>query len=200
MRRKRRRDFCLLELIKAGPIAALSFVLLAPALAASSEPPDVARLVKQQAARALKDEKRAQLEEAQARKRAFQDQQKLLSSLKKIDPAGYARAEASLKRQERIEDIRERFRAGKLPLKMARSSLLPLVAAELKPELTALPERIAKLRKELQFLEKAQKNPKLLARRRVDELLGQAQANAGLAPPLPQPPALPPPPAPPHAE
>lgn len=97
-----------------------------------------------------------------------------LERLKKENPSLYKARKAALEGQDRINEIVSSFRQGKSSLQEAQRHLYPLVKEQLQQELRTLDERIARLEKTLDSLRKAKRNPDLLVKKRVGELLGQS--------------------------
>lgn len=102
-----------------------------------------------------------------------EENERRLGQLQKSDPEEYRRQKEALGRQKESETVLERWRQGTLSEKQARRQLYPLVKEGLKPELEGLDKRIADLEKRLDFLKQVRKNPDLLVRRRIEEMLGK---------------------------
>jgi hypothetical protein len=124
----------------------------------------------------LNDQERYQQEfkriQEEARKREAQE----LERLKETAPQLYEVRKNAIERQAKLQAILSDFQQSKLTTEQAESQLLPLVKADMRPELEGLNERISRLKQQLAFLEKAKQDPGLLVRRRVGMMLGKQQS------------------------
>ena len=100
-------------------------------------------------------------------------QAKQLETMKAANPGLYEAQKESMERQERIGKIVAGFRQGKLTDTQAQKELSPLVKENLKPDLGQIDDTIAALVKKLAFWKEVKKDPDVLIRQRVDEILGK---------------------------
>lgn len=110
--------------------------------------------------------------EAQVQKMQLQE----LAALKTSNPEEYQKRLKALQKQQQIRAILDKFNQKELTEAEARKQLFPLIKEEVAPQVQALGERIARLKKRLAFLLKAQKDPGLLVQERISGLLGTAVA------------------------
>ena len=89
----------------------------------------------------------------------------------KKDPELYRKVKAMRERAESIRAILEVYQGGKLSRAEAEQRLAPLIREDALAELPSLQGRIKKMESELEFLRKASKDPDLLVRRRLDQML-----------------------------
>ena len=100
------------------------------------------------------------------RKLQAQQEEKL-----KKDPELYRKVKAMRERAESIRAVLEAYQGGKLSRADAEQKLAPLIREDALAELPSLQGRIQKMESELEFLRKASKDPDLLVRRRLDQML-----------------------------
>jgi len=99
-------------------------------------------------------------------------QQEDLENLKKTDPKAYQERNDSLDRQAKINSILTSFHAGKISVSQAEQQLYPLVKQNIKD--MNVDAEIARLEKRLEYLKKVKRDPDLLIKKRIDELLGRS--------------------------
>ena len=104
-------------------------------------------------------------------------QRERLEMLKERAPELYRVEKASFERQEKINEITSDFSAKNISEQTAKKRLFPLLEKELKATIENLPNRIKRLEKQLEFLKKARKHPKLLIEKQITVMLGLEQVS-----------------------
>ncbi len=112
-----------------------------------------------------------ELEQMEAEGRRMEEEH--LAQLQQMDPELYQQEKGRMERQRKIEALVAQVHAGTLSATQAERKLSPLVQQDLQVELTTLPDRISQLEEHLTFLRRVQKDPDLLIRQRIDQLLGR---------------------------
>jgi len=109
-------------------------------------------------------------------------QQQALERLKRENPQAYEQRKAALEREQKMQAVVTAFYQGTLSGDEAERRLTPLVKKQLEEEgaLSSLSARIERLEDKLAFLKKAQKNPNLLVKQRIEQMLGKATATTVL--------------------
>jgi septal ring factor EnvC (AmiA/AmiB activator) len=113
-----------------------------------------------------------QYQEMKNKQEKMQEEQ--LERLKRQNPQLYKERKAALDNQAKIDSIVFSFRQGKISASEAERQLYPLIKESMQGEIDVLPKNIERLEKQLEFLKKTQKNPDLLIKKRIDEMLGKA--------------------------
>ena len=108
--------------------------------------------------------------------------QQELERLKRENPQAYEQRKAALEREQKMQAVVTAFYQGTLSGDEAERRLTPLVKKQLEEEgaLSSLSARIERLEDKLAFLKKAQKNPNLLVKQRIEQMLGKTTATTVL--------------------
>lgn len=161
----------------------LSVVLLFSSLILLAQQPPVPQDIKKDLKRMQeernkmeKEQQKLEQEMKQGMKQMQEEAQKLreqdIERLKELNPELYKEAMVQQKRQEKINKIISDFRQKKFSKTIARKRLFPLIKEEMKRTIETLPQTIERYEKELEFLKKVEKTPKILINKYIDEALG----------------------------
>ena len=112
-------------------------------------------------------------EENARRMRQMQEQR--MESLKETDPAAYEEQKKLMRRDEKINKIVGKSRAGELSEEEAVQTLFPLIKDRMRPEMDGMKDRIAQLEKLAASLKKDDRDHDAFIRRRVLEMLGKSR-------------------------
>lgn len=137
------------------------FLLFCPVTTFSQEPTGLekTRDLQKEIERMQQDEEKRQQEE--------------LEVLKGLDPQLYKERKSLIERQNNINKIISSYRGGKVSLVQAENQLYPLIKEGMQGYLDNLGGEIARLEKKLESLKKAKKNPDILIKKNISQLLGQ---------------------------
>jgi hypothetical protein len=113
---------------------------------------------------------------SQTPEEAQQQFEQYLESLKTTDPDAYLRLKLRMDRQQAIGQILSAFQQQQLDVAAAEQRLRPLVRDEVALELASANPAIASAKRLVEQLEAVKRDPDLLVQRRLDQLLGRAQA------------------------
>lgn len=153
--------------------ALIGLLLVCNGLAFAGEPPAPPQAQQRQ------DDYLKQQEEywKQMQQQYEKTQQEELERLKKMDPKLYEQRKKDLERQAKINAILKDFHQGKLTDEQSESQLYPLMKEELGLEISGLDARIKRLEKQLEFMRSAKRNPDVLIKKRIDQMLGKSIAD-----------------------
>jgi len=101
-----------------------------------------------------------------------------LNDLKKSNPELYKARLNAIDNQEEMNKIVVSYREGKISGAKAEKELYPLVEDSLKGYLDSLDERIEKEQKKVDSLKEVKRDPDILIKKRIDQILGKAAPSA----------------------
>jgi biopolymer transport protein ExbD len=119
------------------------------------------------------EEEKIKQEQVMIKKEQERIRNEELEFLKTNDPQEYKKRKDTYERQDKINQILDSFRKGSISSKQAEQSLYPLVKDDMQGYISTLDTQIEHLEKRLDSLKKAKRDPNMLIKERINQMLGK---------------------------